>query len=93
MPYIPHTQADVDAMLTDIGVENVDALFDEAAPEHDVAPFVFEEMPEALNEAGITRVMRARSQRDAGVVPFIVLVLTIIIFPLRCGRLWVVVNS
>lgn len=29
MPFIPHTQADVDEMLAEIGVSNIDALFDE----------------------------------------------------------------
>ena len=27
MPFIPHTQADVDEMLAEIGVSNIDALF------------------------------------------------------------------
>ena len=29
MPYIPHTQFDVEAMLEVIGVESIDDLFDE----------------------------------------------------------------
>ena len=29
MPFIPHTQADVDDMMKVIGIEQLDALFDE----------------------------------------------------------------
>ena len=31
MPYIPHTQSDVEAMLEVIGVESIDDLFDETS--------------------------------------------------------------
>ena len=33
MPFIPHTQADVDDMMKVIGIEQLDALFDEIPAE------------------------------------------------------------
>ena len=29
MPFIPHTQVDIDEMLSEIGIDQLDALFDE----------------------------------------------------------------
>ena len=29
MPFIPHTQVDIDEMLAEIGIDQLDALFDE----------------------------------------------------------------
>jgi glycine dehydrogenase subunit 1 len=69
MPYIPHTDADVAEMLACIGARNTEDLFDEipAALRIDALPGV----PDALSEAEVTRLMRARASRDGGVVSFI----------------------
>jgi len=61
MPFIPHTEDDVRAMLDAIGVDAIETLFDEIpaslrCPEPDV--------PEGLNESAISRLMLARAQLD-----------------------------
>ncbi|MBT8442195.1 MAG: glycine dehydrogenase, partial [Gammaproteobacteria bacterium] len=69
MPYIPHTDKDVAEMLAGIGANSTADLFDEIP-----AGLRIEELPgvpEALTEAEITRLMRARARRDGGVVSFL----------------------
>jgi glycine dehydrogenase subunit 1 len=63
MPFIPHTDDDVRAMLDAIGVGAIEDLFDEIPAELkvDALPGV----PAALNEQAITRLMRARAAQDA----------------------------
>jgi glycine dehydrogenase subunit 1 len=61
MPFIPHTQPDVDAMLESIGADSIAALFDEIPAEllsSDLA------LPPALNEMQITRLMHERAESD-----------------------------
>jgi glycine dehydrogenase subunit 1 len=63
MPFIPHTDDDVRAMLDAIGVGTIEDLFDEIPTELkvDALPGV----PHALNEQAVTRLMRARAAQDA----------------------------
>jgi glycine dehydrogenase subunit 1 len=61
MPFIPHTEDDVRAMLDAIGADTVETLFDEIpaslrCPEPNV--------PEGLNEAAVNRLMLGRAQLD-----------------------------
>lgn len=69
MPFIPHTVSDVQAMLAAIGVNDIDALFDEipAALRIDDLP----EIPEAVSEMEITRLMHERAARDNSPLCFI----------------------
>ena len=69
MPFIPHTQQDVDAMLAAIGAASIDELFDEipAALLIDALSGV----PEGLTEAEVTHLMESRAARDSGSVCFI----------------------
>jgi glycine dehydrogenase subunit 1 len=69
MPFIPHTQQDVDAMLAAIGAASIDELFDEipAALRIDA----LSELPEGLTEAEVTHLMESRAARDSGSVCFI----------------------
>lgn len=62
MPFIPHTPADVQAMLAAVGAPNLDALFDEipAALRIGVSPA----LPEALNERQVARLMETRAATD-----------------------------
>ncbi len=69
MPFIPHTQQDVSEMLAAIGVDSIDALFDEIAPELRCGPL--ERVPPALSELEIARLMRSRAAQDAGATCFI----------------------
>ena len=50
MPFIPHTEADISAMLDAIGVNAIDDLFDE--------------IPEALRSAGLTQVPEGLSEME-----------------------------
>src|SRR5688572_11943800 len=69
MPYIPHTDADVRAMLDRIGVDSIDALFDEIPKELrvDALPGV----PEALTEMDISRLAVERAAGDGARLNFI----------------------
>ena len=69
MPFIPHTPEDVTEMLQLIGVDDVASLFDEI-PE-DLLIRELDGIPDALSEMEITRLMRARAARDAGMLTFI----------------------
>lgn len=69
MPFIPHTESDVQAMLAAIGVKDIDTLFDEipTALRIDDLP----EIPEAVSEMEITRLMHERAARDNSPLCFI----------------------
>jgi glycine dehydrogenase subunit 1 len=69
MPYIPHTDDDVRAMLDRIGAAGIDDLFDEIpkALRVDALPGV----PEALSEMEVSRLAAARAARDGTPLNFI----------------------
>lgn len=69
MPYIPHTESDVRAMLEVIGVDSVEALFDEIPPALRAGQLTA--VPEGASEMEVLRVMSDRAQRDAGALCFI----------------------
>ncbi|MEX2125659.1 MAG: aminomethyl-transferring glycine dehydrogenase subunit GcvPA [Woeseia sp.] len=69
MPFIPHTQEDIDEMLAAIGVPDIESLFDEI-PE-DLLIDDLDGIPDALNEMEISRLMRARAAADSGPSCFI----------------------
>ncbi len=69
MPYIPHTDDDVRAMLDRIGVASIDDLFDEipAGLRVDALPGV----PEALSEMEVCRLLGERAAGDGRLLNFI----------------------
>lgn len=69
MPYIPHTEDDVRSMLKTIGVESIDALFDEIPAE--IRAKALQEVPPGLSEMDATRLMGERAQQDGNVVNFL----------------------
>lgn len=69
MPFIPHTDSDVQAMLAAIKAQNIDALFDEIPQNLRAAGL--DEIPEGLPEMEIAQLMRERAALDAGVLNFI----------------------
>jgi glycine dehydrogenase subunit 1 len=69
MPFIPHTQADIDAMLATIGVPSIDALFDEIPTSLRTRELTG--IPDALSEMEITRLMHSRAQQDGQPLNFI----------------------
>ncbi|HNL81142.1 MAG TPA: hypothetical protein PKL69_12470, partial [Agitococcus sp.] len=69
MPFIPHTESDVRAMLDTMGVDSVSALFDEIPAHLRCQPLTA--IPEGLSEMDALRIMQERSQQDAGALCFI----------------------
>lgn len=69
MPFIPHTAEDVAAMLASIGVESIDALFDEIPAALLAAEPA--QPAEALNELAVTRLMQERAEADGRWLSFL----------------------
>jgi len=69
MPYIPHTEADIDEMLETIGVDSIEQIFDEI-PAH-LRSGELSQTPPGLGEMDIVRLMSDRAQQDSGRLNFI----------------------
>ena len=69
MPFIPHTQADINAMLQAIGVDSVDALFSEIP--QTLRSGKLQKVAPGCSEMEIARLMRERAERDGHYVNFI----------------------
>ena len=69
MPFIPHTQDDIQAMLAAIGAESIDELFDEIPPA--LRCQGMEGIAPGMNEMAIGRVMRQRAAQDGEPLCFI----------------------
>ena len=69
MPFIPHTEADVSAMLAAIGVNAIDDLFDEIPEALRSAGLT--QVPEGLSEMEVARLMQERAERDGRYLNFI----------------------
>ena len=69
MPFIPHTQSDIDAMLQAIGETSTAALFDEIP---DDMRFKGElNLPDSLSEMALMRLMQKRARRDEVALNFV----------------------
>ena len=69
MAFIPHTEADVTAMLATIGVAGIENLFDEIPPDLRVKSLAG--LPQELNEMEIGRLMTERARVDGAPLTFI----------------------
>lgn len=69
MPFNPHTQADVQAMLDVIGAKSIEELFDEIPK--DLRGVSLDNVPTGLSEMAVTRLMHERAAQDAGSLCFI----------------------
>jgi glycine dehydrogenase subunit 1 len=69
MPFIPHTEEDVRAMLAAIGVATIDDLFDEIPASLRSAALA--QVPPGLTEMEIARLMQERAERDGRWLNFI----------------------
>lgn len=69
MPYIPHTDADVTAMLAAIGADSIEALFDEI-PAH-LKINRLDGLPQGRSEMAVTRTMAERAASDQARLSFI----------------------
>jgi glycine dehydrogenase subunit 1 len=68
MPFIPHTEADVRAMLESIGAASIEDLFNEIP--HELRQIRLE-VPPALNEMEVLRLMQQRAQADGEYASFL----------------------
>ncbi len=62
MPFIPHSEADVSAMLKTIGVARIEDLFDEIPAALKIDQL--KQVPPGLNEMEVTRLMKERAAQD-----------------------------
>ncbi len=62
MPFIPHSESDVAAMLKAIGVARIEDLFDEIPPALKIESLA--KVPPGLSEMDVTRLMKERAARD-----------------------------
>ncbi len=69
MPFIPHTDQDVQEMLGTIGVSKIEDLFDEIPENLRTANLAA--IPEGLTEMELSQLMRARAKQDSGLLCFI----------------------
>ncbi len=69
MPFIPHTEHDVRAMLAAIGVETIDELFDEIPAA--LRNTALTRVPPGVSEMEITRLLHERAERDGRWLNFI----------------------
>lgn len=64
MPFIPHTEQDVQEMLAEIGVSEVSQLFDEIPPE--LKAKAMDTVPKGLCELELKQLMKQRAAEDGG---------------------------
>jgi glycine dehydrogenase subunit 1 len=69
MAFIPHTDADVAAMLAAIGVKSIEDLFDEIPQSLRIGSL--SGVPEELNEMQVGRLMSERARTDGAALSFI----------------------
>lgn len=69
MPFIPHTENEIREMLSAIGADSIEKLFDEIPAELRVEDLPG--VPESVSEMEITRIMHERAQRDGQYLNFI----------------------
>ncbi len=62
MPFIPHTDEDIKRMLERIGVDSIDALFDEIPRE--LISSRLDEIPAQKSEMAVARLMREHARKD-----------------------------
>jgi len=69
MPFIPHTQSDIDAMLQAIGETSTAALFDEIPEDMRFKGEL--NLPDSLSEMALMRLMQQRARRDEVALNFV----------------------
>ena len=84
MPFIPHTEEDIAAMLASIGAPSIDSLFDEIPPA--LRSGALTRVPEGLSEMEVARLMQERAEIDGRYLNFSAPALTNITFRQPSGR-------
>lgn len=62
MPFIPHTEQEVQKMLSTIGVDSINDLFDEIPAE--LTRFSLDGIPEGMSEMEVSALMHKRARQD-----------------------------
>lgn len=70
MPFIPHTEQDIQEMLATIGVANIEALFDEI-PTSLKENVSLKQIPAGISEMALSRLMQKRAAQDGQMLCFI----------------------
>ncbi|MBP8081024.1 MAG: aminomethyl-transferring glycine dehydrogenase subunit GcvPA [Arenimonas sp.] len=68
MPFLPHTESDVQAMLQAIGANSIGDLFDEIPANLIIKSLA--KVPETANEMEVVRLMKARASQDETTLNF-----------------------
>ncbi|MEO7252033.1 MAG: glycine dehydrogenase, partial [Arenimonas sp.] len=68
MPFLPHTESDVQAMLKAIGADSIDDLFDEIPANLIIKSLA--NVPDTANEMDVVRLMKARARQDETALNF-----------------------
>ncbi len=71
MPFIPHTEEEVQEMLADIGALSIDDLFDEIPEGLIVTEDDLMSIPQGLPEMDVARLMQSRARKDGHGLCFI----------------------
>jgi len=71
MPFIPHTEEEVQEMLADIGASSIDDLFDEIPEGLIVTEDDLISIPQGLPEMDVARLMQSRARKDGHGLCFI----------------------
>jgi glycine dehydrogenase subunit 1 len=69
MPFIPHTEEDIQEMLKTIGISKIETLFDEIPESLRHAPL--DGVPVGVSEMELSRIARERARQDSGLLCFI----------------------
>jgi glycine dehydrogenase subunit 1 len=69
MPFIPHTEADIQAMLSTIGVDSLEALFEEIPA--NLRSGKLTRVPAGLSEMQVVRLMQERATQDGVYLNFL----------------------
>ena len=69
MPFIPHTQVDIDEMLAEIGIDQLDALFDEIPA--GLISDRLDNVPDGMSEMAMLQYMTQHAEQDQGYTCFL----------------------
>lgn len=69
MPFIPHTEKEIQEMLAVLGVSSIDELFDEIPKNLRIESL--SEIPEGMGEMALSRLMQERAHQDQSILNFI----------------------
>lgn len=69
MPYVPHTEQDIQEMLAKLGIDSIDALFSEIPK--DIRISGLKNLPTGMNEMEVSRLMHERAAKDKAGLCFI----------------------